>query len=78
MLKYIVEHCVCFSACSSELSFKATVSSGQVSGQAWCAGDSDEFQWITLDFGGERKISGEQGILSAGEIGYSDILNSTY
>lgn len=45
-------------ACSSELSFKATVSSGQVSGQAWCAGDSDEFQWITLDFGGERKISG--------------------
>ena len=63
-LKYSVQHCVCFSACSSELSFSATVSSGQVSGQAWCAGDSDEFQWITLDFGGERKVSGEQGVFT--------------
>jgi len=61
--KNILQQCVCFSACSSELSFKAEVSSGQVSGQAWCAGDSNEFQWITLDLGGERKISGEQGIL---------------
>ncbi|KAL9979967.1 hypothetical protein ACROYT_G008494 [Oculina patagonica] len=45
-------------ACSSELSFQAAVSSGQVTGQAWCAGDSDEFQWITIELGGERKISG--------------------
>lgn len=44
--------------CSSELSFTAQVSSGEVTGNAWCAGESDEFQWITVDFGGERKISG--------------------
>ena len=77
-LKHIVQQCFCFSACSSELSFTAEVSSGQVSGQAWCAGDSDEFQWITLDFGGERKISGEQGILPSGEIGSWDFSTSTY
>ncbi len=51
-------------ACSSELSFEAAVSSGQVTGQAWCAGDSDEFQWITIDFGGERKISGKENTRS--------------
>lgn len=57
------QYCVCFAVCSSELNFQAAVSSGQVSGQAWCAGDSDEYQWITLDFGGEKIISGKQNIL---------------
>jgi len=45
-------------ACSSELSFKASVSTGEVAGQTWCAGNTAEYQWITVDFEGERKISG--------------------
>lgn len=57
-----------FAACSSELNFEAAVSSGQVSGQAWCAGDSDEFQWITLDFGGEKIISGKLSIFPSTNI----------
>lgn len=44
--------------CSSELSFTASGSTGQVNGGQWCAGNTEEYQWIAADFGGERKISG--------------------
>ncbi|CAH3179044.1 unnamed protein product [Porites lobata] len=45
-------------ACSSELQFSASVSTGDVNGHTWCAGDAAEYQWIVVDLGGERKITG--------------------
>ena len=53
---------VVFAACSSELNFKASVSTGDVSGQSWCAGNTADYQWISVDFGGERKITGKEKI----------------
>jgi len=45
-------------ACSKELDFKAQVSSGAVSEGAWCAGNSNEYQWIVVDLSGAKRISG--------------------
>lgn len=44
--------------CSSELSFTASHSTGPVYGGQWCAGNTEEYQWMAADLGGERKISG--------------------
>lgn len=45
-------------ACSSELNFKASVTTGTVNDHTWCAGDTAKYQWIAVDFEGERKITG--------------------